>query len=206
MSSSERIIEAAITIFGQYGYRGSSMELVAQEAGLTRQALYHHYDSKEAMFRACIGAVNEGAYAVEKAAGLAQIIAGKGLADIITAQIVARFTYLIDCLKSPLHAAEILSERQRQTRDLYQNFNDQKLELLVDTITAFCKASGSVLRDDMTPMELARSLEFAMHGFELQKTDKNLLADLVRVIRLMIAGAMISDTSPNLISAQGKEL
>jgi AcrR family transcriptional regulator len=206
MSSSERIIEAAIKIFGQYGYRGSSMELVAQEAGLTRQALYHHYDSKEAMFRACIAAVNEGAYAVEKAAGLAQMNAGRGLADIITAQIVARFTYLIDCLKSPLHAAEILSERQRQTRDLYQNFNDQKLELLVDTITAFCTANGSVLRDDMTPTELARSLEFAMHGFELQKTDKNLLAELVRVIRLMIAGAMISNTSPNLISARGTEL
>ena len=206
MSSSERIIEAAITIFGQYGYRGSSMELVAQEAGLTRQALYHHYDSKEAVFRACIAAVNEGAYAAEKAAVLAQEIAGVGLADIITAQIVARFNYLIDCLKSPHHAAEILSERQRQTRDLYQNFNDQKLELLVQTITTFCAASGDVLRDDITPLELARSLEFAMHGFELQKADKNLLSDLVRVVRLIIAGALISNSLHNKVSTKTAKL
>jgi AcrR family transcriptional regulator len=206
MSSSERIIEAAITIFGQYGYRGSSMELVAQEAGLTRQALYHHYDSKEAIFRACIAAVNEGAYAVEKAAGLAQMNAGRGLADIITAQIVARFNYLIDCLKSPLHAGEILSERQRQTRDLYQNFNDQKLELLVQTITTFCAASGDVLRDDITPLELARSLEFAMHGFELQKADKNLLSDLVRVVRLIIAGALLSSANRKSVSRTPSKL
>lgn len=206
MNSSERIIEAAITIFGQYGYRGSSMELISQEAGLTRQALYHHYDSKEAIFRACIAAVNEGAYAAEKAAGLAQENAGKGLADVITAQIAARFDYLIDCLKSPLHAAEILSERQRQTRDLYQSFNDQKLELLVQTITSFCAASGDVLRDNITPLELARSLEFAMHGFELQKADKNLLSDLVRVVRLIIAGALISNPSPSTGSTMSAEL
>jgi len=45
MSSRERILDSAAKVFGQHGYRLTSMELVAQESALTRQALYHHFES-----------------------------------------------------------------------------------------------------------------------------------------------------------------
>ena len=96
MASRERIINSAAKVFGQHGYRLASMELVAQESGLTRQALYHHFQSKEALFRAVVEAVHEGACEAERAAGLRQEQAGKGLADILVAQLEARFRYLFD--------------------------------------------------------------------------------------------------------------
>jgi AcrR family transcriptional regulator len=50
----DRILDAAMRVFRRHGFRRSSIEQAAEEAGLTRQALYHHFASKEALFRAVI--------------------------------------------------------------------------------------------------------------------------------------------------------
>jgi AcrR family transcriptional regulator len=133
MTARERILDSAAKVFSQYGYRLASMELVAQECGLTRQALYHHFDSKEALFRAVVEAVHEGALEAERAAALREERAGKGLADIMVAQLEARYRYLLDRLKGSAHAEELLSEHQRQTQDLFQRFVAEKFGLIVGT-------------------------------------------------------------------------
>ena len=46
-----------MTVFRRHGFRRSSIEQAAEAAGLTRQALYHHFDSKEALFRAVVNGV-----------------------------------------------------------------------------------------------------------------------------------------------------
>ena len=143
MASRERILDSAAKVFGQHGYRLASMELVAQESGLTRQALYHHFRSKEALFRAVIEAVYEGAFEAERAAGLKQEKAGKGLADILAAQLEARFRYLFDRIKGSAQVEELLSEQQRQTRDLHQSFLDRKLSLIAGAIER-ARAAGKV--------------------------------------------------------------
>jgi AcrR family transcriptional regulator len=190
MSSRERILESAAKVFGQYGFKLASMELVAQESGLTRQALYHHFDSKEALFRAVVQAVHEGACEAERAAGLRQEKAGKGLADILVAQFEARFRYLFDRIKGSAQAEELLSEHKRQTRDLYQSFVEHKLSLIAGAIERACAAGKATLRDGVIPVELARSIELAAHGLDLKTADASLLVDLERSIRLMVAGAI----------------
>jgi AcrR family transcriptional regulator len=190
MSSRERILESAAKVFGQYGFRLASMELVAQESGLTRQALYHHFDSKEALFRAVVEAVHEGACEAERAAGLRQERAGKGLADILVAQFEARFRYLFDRIKGSAQAEELLSEHKRQTRDLYQSFVEHKLSLIAGAIERACAAGKATLRDGMTPVELARSIELAAYGLDLRTANASRLVDLERSIRLMVAGAI----------------
>jgi AcrR family transcriptional regulator len=190
MSSRERILESAAKVFGQYGFRLASMELVAQESGLTRQALYHHFDSKEALFRAVVEAVHEGACEAERAAGLLQEKAGKGLADVLVAQFEARFRYLFDRIRGSAQAEELLSEHKLQTRDLYQSFVEHKLSLIAGAIERACAAGKATLRDGMSPVELARSIELAAHGLDLKTVDASLLVDLERSIRLMVAGAI----------------
>jgi AcrR family transcriptional regulator len=191
MTSRERILDSAAKVFGQYGYRLASMELVAQECGLTRQALYHHFDSKEALFRAVVEAVHEGVLEASRAAALREERDGKGLADIMVAQLEARYRYLLDQLKGSAHAEELLSEHQRQAGDLSQSFIEQKFGLIVGTIERVCAAGTATLRNGLTPVELARCVELAAHGFDIQKADANLLADLARSIRLMVAGAVV---------------
>ena len=49
----ERICEHAFLMFGRYGFDGVSMLKVAEAAGITKAALYWHFDSKEALYLDC---------------------------------------------------------------------------------------------------------------------------------------------------------
>lgn len=46
----KRIHEAAFRLFGRFGYDGVSMTRVATESGVTKAALYWHYESKETLY------------------------------------------------------------------------------------------------------------------------------------------------------------
>ena len=173
------------------------MELVAQECGLTRQALYHHFDSKEALFRAVSEAVLEGRARSGAARGASpESAAGKGLAEIMAAQLEARYRHFFDLLKGSAHAEELMSEHQRQTRDLHQRSAQQKSDLIAATIARVCAANGLKLRDGMTPAELARCVELASRGIRLEQADDAALGDLTRSIRLLIRGAVAETPQP----------
>jgi TetR/AcrR family transcriptional regulator of autoinduction and epiphytic fitness len=50
----ERVLAAALEVFGRYGFRKTSMDEVARSAGISRQGLYLYFASKEALFRAAV--------------------------------------------------------------------------------------------------------------------------------------------------------
>jgi AcrR family transcriptional regulator len=195
MGSSDRILSAAENIFARFGYRRASMSQIAEEAGLTRQALYHHYPGKEALFRAVVEQLHELAYEAEAAAGLDQEQAGAGLADILAAQIGARFRYLLECVEESPQAEELLSEHQLQTRDLYQSFIEHNADLRSETIDRVCANQGLALRQGMTSRELARCIQLAIRGFNDLRLDGSSLHELDRMIRLLVAGAVVPAAS-----------
>ncbi|MCK0112459.1 TetR family transcriptional regulator [Ornithinimicrobium sp. F0845] len=49
----ERIIEAAIDLFGRHGVHGTSLRSVAQQAGVSQALVVHHFGSKDGLLRAC---------------------------------------------------------------------------------------------------------------------------------------------------------
>lgn len=50
----KQIITAAIKVFGNYGYKKTSMQDIADEMDISRPALYQYYKNKEAIFLALI--------------------------------------------------------------------------------------------------------------------------------------------------------
>ncbi len=46
----QAIVEAASNLFAQYGYDGTSTEMIAEAAGVSRQTIYNQFDSKERLF------------------------------------------------------------------------------------------------------------------------------------------------------------
>ena len=195
MGSPDRILSAAESIFARFGFRRASMSQIAGEAGLTRQALYHHYSSKEALFRAVVEQLHELAYEAEAVAGLDQEEAGAGLADILASQIAARFRYLLECVEESPQAEELLSEHQLQTRDLYQSFIEHNADLRVETINRVCAKQGLCLQNGMTSRDLARCIQIAIRGFNDLRLNASTLAELDRMIRLLVAGAVAPATS-----------
>ena len=50
----ERIIRAAFGLFAERGYYGVSISDVAESAGLVKSSIYHHFESKEALYVAVL--------------------------------------------------------------------------------------------------------------------------------------------------------
>jgi len=62
------VVDAARTLFLRQGYAGTTMEDIAELAGLTKRTLYNNYADKEALFIQIVADVS--AYAAEFARGL----------------------------------------------------------------------------------------------------------------------------------------
>jgi AcrR family transcriptional regulator len=194
MSPRDRILDAAMTVFRHHGFRRSSIEQAAEAAGLTRQALYHHFKSKEALFRAVIERLHETALAAEIAAADAAEKAGSRLADILIAEVTGRLGQLIASLEGSPHIEELFSEHLVHARDLYQKYAALYAGQLAATIERICRKQRLIPRDGMTSHEFARCVEMAVNGAKsmhpaMQPRDA-FLADLAIMLRTLVAGTV----------------
>jgi TetR/AcrR family transcriptional regulator of autoinduction and epiphytic fitness len=62
-----RLLDAALATFTRFGFRKTSMEEVARAAHVSRQGLYLHFPTKEALFRAVIQHAVEAGLALARA-------------------------------------------------------------------------------------------------------------------------------------------
>jgi AcrR family transcriptional regulator len=198
MTPRDRILDAAMSVFRRHGFRRSSIEQAAEAAGLTRQALYHHFDSKEALFRAAVERLYQNALVAEIAAADASEKAGGGLADVVVAQITARLTYLVASLDGSPHVEELFSEHLGQSRDLYQKY--AALYAARGTATIERVRARQKLGLRVAAGELWRCIEMAVNGTKsaypkMQPLDA-FLRDLETMLRTLIAGAVAPTPRP----------
>ena len=191
----DRILDAAMRVFRRHGFRRSSIEQAAEEAGLTRQALYHHFPSKEALFRAVLERLYEQALAAEASAARAAEAAGLNLADVLIAEISARLGTLFSALEGSPHLEELFSEHLAQARDLYQAYSARFTAEVAGTIARLCRARKLKLASGVTAEELARCVEMAIHGtksaYPSMQPAAAFLKQLAVMLRMLIAGAMV---------------
>jgi AcrR family transcriptional regulator len=190
----DRILDAAMRVFRRHGFRRSSIEQAAEEAGLTRQALYHHFDSKEALFRAVIERLYENSLAAEIAAAKAAEEQDRDLADILIAEIGARLQALFASLEGSPHIEELFSEHLAQARDLYQTYATRFADEVAATIARVCRKRKLALAGGVTVRELARCVEMAIHGaksaYPSMMPADAFLKQLEIMLRMLVAGAM----------------
>lgn len=55
VSTRERIIQAAIDLFASQGYGGTSLRHIAEQLGVTKAAVYHHFRTKDDIARVILG-------------------------------------------------------------------------------------------------------------------------------------------------------
>ena len=190
----DRILDAAMRVFRRHGFRRSSIEQAAEEASLTRQALYHHFASKEALFRAVIERLYEQGLEAEIAAAKAAEEDGLELTDILLAEIGARMQTMFASLEGSPHVEELFSEHLAQARDLYQTYATCFADEIATTIARVCRKRKLTLASGVSVRELARCVEMAIHGTKsafpsMQPVDA-FLKQLETMLRMLIAGAM----------------
>ena len=190
----DRILDAAQSVFRRFGFRRSSIEQAAEGAGLTRQALYHHFSSKEALFRAVLERLYAKALAAEIAAAKAAEERGLGLADIVIAEIEARLRLLLASFDGSPHIEELFSEHLTQAKDVYQTYAARYAEEIATTIARVCRRQELALPKGTSARELARCVEMAVHGIKSAHPSMlpadAFMKDLKTMLRMLIAGAI----------------
>src|SRR5439155_687263 len=83
------LLEEATRLFGTRGYAGTSLEDVAAASQVTRGAVYHHFDGKQALFEAVLDA--------QETRAIARITAAATAADPLEAARQALDAFLDQC-------------------------------------------------------------------------------------------------------------
>jgi len=203
MKARARILDAAMLLFRRHGFRRSSIEQAAEAAGLTRQALYHHFKSKEALFRAVIEQLHENALAAEIAAANAAEKAGGSLADILIAEVTGRLRQVIASFEGSPHIEELFSEHLVQARDLYQRYAGLYGKQLAATIERVCRRQQLTLAAGMNSRNFARCIEMAISGSKsvhpAMQPANAFLKDLEIMVRTLAAGAVGASPKPRQV-------
>ncbi len=96
------IIRTATELFATRGYEATSIETVLEKSGISRGALYHHFDSKEALFEAVFEAI-------EARIAQATVEASRAIADRVEAMRVGAEAFL-DLSREPAIRQIVLTD------------------------------------------------------------------------------------------------
>ncbi|PVG81930.1 TetR family transcriptional regulator [Nocardioides gansuensis] len=149
----DSVLRVAIDLFNRRGYDATSIGDLAKELGVTKSAIYHHFDSKESILEAALDeALEEISRVVETAS------AGDGDAY---ARLRATVEASVGILAAHLPAVTLLL-RVRGNSELEQRALAQRrhIDAQLATLVRDAAAEGS-LRDDVDPDMISR-LVFGM--------------------------------------------
>lgn len=148
----QELLVAALTVFSKNGYAASRLEDIAQAAGVTRGAIYHHFGSKAELYLALIDeAASIGNSAIDQAIG-----EGGTLTEIISRILV----YTFDLLEDDHRFREVMAlQLTTPNIDAFATRRYDEARELVVSISGFFRIiiEQGDLRQDLDPDTAARA-------------------------------------------------
>ncbi len=155
----EEILLTALEVYAERGYRGTSLDLVAERAGLTRQGLLHHFPSKKKLLIALLEFREERSRAY-LAADHADKDWPNQLAEALT------FDHRMPVL-AEVHS--VLLAESITGNDLDQQYlHDHQHTLEERTVALFAERYGPRLPSGLTPRTAATAVLAMIEGMQLQ--------------------------------------
>ncbi|ROO87037.1 TetR family transcriptional regulator [Actinocorallia herbida] len=127
----DEILTAAMSVFGRYGYRRTSMELIAKAAGISRPALYQHFSGREDVFRAMGTRMLDGVLSTARDAASAP----GSLVDRLYAALSVKLELVLGSVDAE-HRGELLNEAGTVAADLLVSFKKKFADLIEDLLAA----------------------------------------------------------------------
>jgi AcrR family transcriptional regulator len=188
MEPRDGILKAAQVVFARHGFRQTAMAMVAEEDGLSRQALYHHFASKEALFAGLVDALHEGALDAAKAA----VARGApSAAEAIAGVMLAYHKALVSRVQGSLYVAELIEESGRLCGAAVSAFGKQFEKELEGVVAAFARDGRFRLRSGTSPRDVVEMVQIAAKGVKAAhagESEARYAQALKRMIDVICAG------------------
>ncbi|MGP1358553.1 TetR/AcrR family transcriptional regulator [Roseicyclus sp.] len=157
------VLEAGYGAFLQFGLRRTSMQDIADRAGMSRAALYLHYRNKEDIFHALMEA-----YFAAAADAVAEALARQGdPVEALTAAFEAQMGDAAEMMHRSPHADELLSAKHGIARDLMADGYARLARVYGDWLVAGL-AAGRIAPEAVgpDPQAAARAMLAALDGLK----------------------------------------
>jgi AcrR family transcriptional regulator len=179
------ILDAALRVFGQYGYRRTSMDDIAREAQIGKGTIYLSFASKEEVFQALAQRLAQrmlaGAEAASRRPGTT--------ADKLAAMHAAWFGTYADTISRSPHAADLLDAKHQLSADLAADAASRYKRLVRDVITEAAAGELNLEAAGLTPGTAAELLIASARGLEPSASSPAAYRrQLTTLVRVMIAG------------------
>jgi AcrR family transcriptional regulator len=193
------ILSAAQSVFARHGFRQTSMSIVAEAAGLSRQALYHHFASKESLFAALVDAIYEAAVTAAKAA--AARTTGSA-SDVIAGVMIAHHQVMGSELSGSPFMAELIEESARQCGPAVAA-HARRFEKELEAVCARLMRDGRLkTRAGISARDVAEMVMIASKGAKAQHVGEGharYARALTRMIGVICAGV---EAAPGVATAR----
>jgi AcrR family transcriptional regulator len=152
--SREQVLRRAIDLFNRHGYDATSIADIAKELGVTKSAIFYHFDGKESILAA---ALDEALTEIGQVVAGALNAEGTSAYDRLRATVLASVQILVDHLPAVTLLLRVRGNSPLEQRALQRrrDIDDQ----LSDLVTA--AAAEGDLRHDIAPEVISR-LVFGM--------------------------------------------
>ncbi len=184
-----KILNAAIDLFSAVGYAATGLGEVIERAGMTKGALYHHFDSKEALATAVI---EQGADMIRDAFDRLCESSSPALENMIHGVFVVTDLLVSD---KTARTAELLTRGLAEFNSAASGVWSSRL----DAMTAQVKLAGieGDLREGLDPYVVSESILNAMIGTQLLAKTTNGNDHVERLTRSLdlLLPAIVAETS-----------
>lgn len=158
------ILESALTVFFAYGFKKTSMDDIAKEAGVSRPALYQLFRNKTDIFRALSQDLMQNALVKARGAFEQPGPPREQLFNAINDSIMEMHRF---CVQS-VHGAELIGINQEIARDIEYDWKIEMIAVIaagIDQAIENGTADGSKLKEKNLDSEaVARILMHSMEG------------------------------------------
>lgn len=162
--------------------------MVAEEARLSRQALYHHFESKEALFAALVELLQQDALVAAKDAAAK---GGRDAPDAVTQIVMAFHRNLVASVAGSPFMTELIEESSRHCGPTISAYA-KRYEKVVESAIAGLARAGKLTLRSASAHELAQMIVVAAKGVKVAYAGESEAAHgqaLKRIVELICAGA-----------------
>lgn len=179
----DQILASALGVFGRYGYKRTSMDLIAQAAGVSRPALYQHFNGKADVFRAAADRMLDELIAAAEAGGRS----ATEVADRLYGALVVKLDFFVGTVEAEFRS-EMVVEAGTIAAEVMASFKQRHLAV-VQTVLTSAADELDLLGTALPAHDAAALLLDALNGISQDSAPPEILhARLRQLVELTVRG------------------